>query len=117
MIGKICLVTGATDGVGKITVRALAEADRAYEPDGSLSPRSLAGSVIHDPEQVLRRALRMIKEHRVTARDGSELQFHVDTLCTHGDTPGAGNLTRLLREGLEREGVSVRAVSQARQGQ
>ncbi len=96
-----------------LTVAAEGFADRAYEPDGSLSPRSLPGSVIHDPEKVLRRALRMIKEGRVTARDGAELQFHVDTLCTHGDTPGAGNLTKLLREGLEREGVAVRAASKS----
>jgi UPF0271 protein len=99
-----------------LTVAAEGFADRAYEPDGSLSPRSLPGSVIHDPEQVLRRALRMIREGRVTARDGSELQFQVDTLCTHGDTPGAGNLTSLLRHGLEQEGVAVRAVSHLRQG-
>jgi UPF0271 protein len=94
-----------------LTVAAEGFADRAYEPDGSLSARSLPGSVIHDPEKVIYRAVRMIKEGRVTARDGSELQFHVDTLCTHGDTPGAGNLTKLLREGLEREGLTVRAVT------
>ena len=82
-------------------------ADRAYEPDGSLSPRSDPGSVIHDPSEVVRRSLRMVREGRVTARDGAELRFQVDTLCTHGDTPGAAELTRLLREGLQREGVSV----------
>jgi UPF0271 protein len=55
----------------------------------------------------VRRSLRMVREGRVTAGDGSELQFHVDTLCTHGDTPGAHELTRLLREGLQRERVAV----------
>ena len=107
------LESGRREG---LTVAAEGFADRAYEPDGSLSARSLPGAVIHDPEHVLQRALRMITEGRVTARDGSELQFHVDTLCTHGDTPGAGNLTKLLREGLEREGVAVRAISHLRQG-
>jgi UPF0271 protein len=82
-------------------------ADRAYEHDGSLASRNEPGSVIHDPSQVVRRSLRMVREGRVTARDGSDLRFQVDTLCTHGDTPGAAELTRLLREGLQREGVSV----------
>lgn len=85
-------------------------ADRAYEPDGSLSPRARPGSVIHDPDEVVRRSLRMVREGRVTATDGTDLAFHVDTLCTHGDTPGAQDLTRLLREGLERAGVQVAAV-------
>jgi 5-oxoprolinase (ATP-hydrolysing) subunit A len=82
-------------------------ADRAYDADGSLAPRSEPGSVIDDPAEVVRRSLLMVREGRVVARDGSELRFQVDTLCTHGDTPGAGELTRLVREGLRREGVSV----------
>jgi UPF0271 protein len=52
----------------------------------------------------------MVRDGRVTAKDGTELTFHVDTLCTHGDTPGANELTRLLREGLQREGVAVLAL-------
>ena len=89
-------------------------ADRMYEPDGSLTPRTLPGSVIHDAAEVLRRSIRMVRDGRVIARDGSELPIQVDTLCTHGDTPGAEELTRLLREGLEREGVNVSAVGQSR---
>jgi len=88
-------------------------ADRAYEPDGSLTPRREPGAVIHDPDEVVRRSLRMVREGRVVARDGSVLAFRVDTLCTHGDTPGAGRLTHLLREGLRREGVEIAAVSRA----
>jgi UPF0271 protein len=90
-----------------LRVAAEGFADRAYNADGSLASRSEAGSVIHDPHEVVRRSLRMVREGRVTARDGSELTFHVDTLCTHGDTPGAHELTRLLRDGLRREGVAV----------
>lgn len=86
-------------------------ADRAYEPDGSLTPRHEPGAVIHDADEVVRRSLRMVREGRVLARDGSEIAFRVDTLCTHGDTPGAGELTRLLREGLQREGVEIAPVS------
>lgn len=93
----------------RVGLRVAAEgfADRAYEPDGSLTPRSQAGAVIHDPEEVVRRSLRMVRDGTMTARDGSELMFRVDTLCTHGDTPGAGELTRRLRQGLEREGIEV----------
>jgi UPF0271 protein len=85
-------------------------ADRAYAPDGSLASRTVPGSVIHDPEEVVRRSLRMVADGQVTATDGSTLTFPVDTLCVHGDTAGAAELARLLREGLERRGVAVRAV-------
>jgi UPF0271 protein len=88
-------------------------ADRAYEPDGSLTPRSRPGSVIHDPAEVVRRAVRMVTDGRVTATDGSEIAFRADTICTHGDTPGAHELTRLLRAGLEREGIGVAPIGSA----
>lgn len=90
-----------------LRVAAEGFADRAYEPDGTLVPRTRPGSVITDPDELVRRSLRLVRDGRVVARDGTELTFRVDTLCTHGDTPGAGELTRLLREGLEREGVDV----------
>jgi UPF0271 protein len=86
-------------------------ADRAYEPDGSLSPRSRAGAVIHDTDAVVRRAVRMAIEGRVAATDGSEIAVEVETICTHGDTPGAQALTRALRAGLEHAGVAIAAVA------
>ena len=85
-------------------------ADRSYEADGSLTSRARPGSVIHDPSEVVARSLRMVREGRVTTREGSEIELRVDTLCTHGDTPGADELTRRLREGLERAGIQVRRV-------
>jgi UPF0271 protein len=88
-------------------------ADRAYEPDGSLTPRSRPGAVIHDPDDVVRRAIRMVKGGGVTAADGTNVSLRVDTICTHGDTPGAHELTRLLRAGLEREGIRVVPVGSA----
>jgi UPF0271 protein len=84
-------------------------ADRAYEPDGSLTPRSRPGSVIHDVDTVVRRAVRMIEDERVTAADGSEILLHVDTLCIHGDTPGAAELTRALAAGLA--GIAIASVA------
>jgi len=82
-------------------------ADRAYEPDGSLTPRSRIGAVIQDARSVVNRAVRMAVEGMVLATDGSELPMRVDTICTHGDTPGAQELTRALRAGLERAGVAI----------
>jgi len=86
-------------------------ADRSYEPDGSLTPRSRPGSVIHDVDSVVRRAVRMVEEERVAAADGSEIRLHVDTLCIHGDTPGAAELTRALAAGLARAGIAVAAIA------
>jgi 5-oxoprolinase (ATP-hydrolysing) subunit A len=86
-------------------------ADRAYEPDGSLTPRSRTGAIIHDLETVVQRAVRMAIDGVVIATDGSELAMRVDTMCTHGDTPGAQALTRALRTGLEQAGVKVAAVA------
>ena len=82
-------------------------ADRAYAPDGSLASRTTAGSVLHDPDVVVRRALDMIQHGRVTTVTGSQLAFRVDTLCVHGDTPGAPDLVRRLRQGLEQQGIVV----------
>jgi UPF0271 protein len=94
-----------------LTVVAEGFADRAYEPDGSLAPRTRAGSVIHDVGVVVARAVRMVTDRRVTATNGEDVSLDIQTLCVHGDTPGAADLARRLREGLERSGVGVRAVA------
>jgi UPF0271 protein len=104
----------AANGLG-VQVALEGFADRAYEPDGSLTPRSRAGAVIHQVDAVVARALRMATDGVVTASDGSRLDMRVDTICTHGDTPGAQSLTRALRAGLERAGVTVAAVAAKRQ--
>ena len=88
-------------------------ADRSYEPDGSLTPRSLPGSVIHDVGEVVARATRMVRESRVRARNGADIELHVDTLCVHGDTPGADQLAAALHAGLESSGVRVLPVGAA----
>ncbi len=84
-------------------------ADRSYEPNGSLTPRDRSGAVIHEPDIVLARAVRMAREGVVTATDGNDIEMRVRTICTHGDTPGAHELTRRLRTALEEAGVAVRA--------
>jgi UPF0271 protein len=96
-----------------LTVAAEGFADRSYEPDGSLTPRTIAGSVIHDINTVVGRAVKMIRERRVVARNGAEISLNVDTICVHGDTPGADRIAAALRRGLEDAGIQVRAVRPA----
>lgn len=88
-------------------------ADRAYQPDGTLVPRAEPGAVIHDPEVVVRRALRMVREGTVEAVDGSRVPLVIDTLCVHGDTPGAAELAARIRRALVDAGVEVKAVGAA----
>ena len=103
----------AANGLG-LQVAFEGFADRSYEPDGSLTPRSRAGAVIHDVDAVVARALRMAIDGVVTTSDGSRLERRVDTICTHGDTLGAQSLTRALRNSLEHAGVTVAAVARRR---
>ena len=85
-------------------------ADRAYQPDGTLVPRSHSGAVIQDPEAVVRRAVRMVCEQTVDAIDGTAVPLTIDTLCVHGDTPGAADLAARIRAALVASGVEVVAV-------
>lgn len=103
----------AGDAAG-LRVAAEAFADRAYEPDGSLASRRKPGSVIHDPEVVVARAVRMVKEHQVVAVDGSPIRLEPDTICVHGDTEGAARLASQIRRGLEHAGVHVRSLDSSR---
>ena len=94
-------------------LRAASEAfaDRGYCPDGTLAHRGTPGAVISDPSEAASRALRFVREQRVTAVDGSELSVRADTLCIHGDTPGAAGIARAIRQTLQQAGVSVRSFS------
>src|SRR5688572_6257108 len=94
-----------------LSVAAEGFADRAYEPDGSLTPRSVTDSVIHDVDAVVMRAVRMVKERRVRARNGADIDLHVDTICVHGDTPGAERIAAALRTGLEAAGIQIAPVA------
>jgi UPF0271 protein len=93
-----------------LSVAAEGFADRSYEPDGSLTPRQFAEAVLSDPGVLTERAVRMIRDGKVVARDGSTLSLHVDTICVHGDTPGAPELARAVRTGLEGAGIQVKAL-------
>jgi 5-oxoprolinase (ATP-hydrolysing) subunit A len=82
-------------------------ADRAYNADGSLVSRRVAGAIISDPTQVARRAVRMILRGKVATIAGGEIDLHADTICIHGDTPGAVELARTVRSALEANGIAV----------
>jgi 5-oxoprolinase (ATP-hydrolysing) subunit A len=95
-------------------LRAVAEAfaDRAYEPDGSLVARSRPGSVLHDPEQVAARVLRLVTDGVVTAADGSDVAVRADSVCVHGDSPDAVAMARAIRALLTDQGVTVAPFAQ-----
>lgn len=84
-------------------------ADRSYEPDGSLTPRSLPGSVHENPEDITRQAIRLAVHGEVLIRSGEAISVPARTLCLHGDTPGAASLAKAVRAALEAEGVELRA--------
>ncbi len=82
--------------------------DRAYEDDGTLASRDTPGALLDDPEAAQRRAIEWALSGRVATRSGQGLALPVETLCVHGDTPGAIAIARRVREGLEAAGVRVR---------
>ena len=102
------LIQAATDA--GLPTAAEAFADRAYLSDGSLAPRHLAGALIHDVDIVARRAIRIVRDGRVPTLDADrDVPVRADTLCIHGDTPGAPELARTVRAALEGAGVRVAA--------
>jgi len=92
-------------------VRAVSEAfaDRAYRRDGSLVPRNEPGAVIDDEQIVVTRAVAIARERMVIAADGTRVPLDVQTICVHGDTPGAAMLASRIRKALGAAGVQVRA--------
>ena len=102
------LVDAAASGVG---LRCAAEVfgDRSYEEDGSLSPRNLPGAMIEDAEVAAAQVKRMVTEGLVRSRTGVEVLVTADTLCIHGDQPGALAFVRRIREELASAGIAVRA--------
>ena len=90
-----------------LRVAAEGFADRSYEEDASLTPRRRPGAVIDDPEAVVVRAVRMVRDGIVLTAGGREVPLRVDTICVHGDTPGAPELARRIRAALQAAGVTV----------
>ena len=86
-------------------------ADRRYEPDGSLRARSREGAVLHDAREVVDQAVRVALGQGVMTSAGSTIPLRADTICVHGDTPGAVALARAARAALAAAGVRVTSVA------
>ena len=82
-------------------------ADRNYMRDGSLVPRDHPQALLHDPEQAANRVFRMLRDDKVEAIDGSDVDVHADTVCVHGDTPHAVEFALALRTCLMQTGVMI----------
>lgn len=114
--GEDCVVVGlpgsalqAAAADHDILFIAEAFADRAYLADGTLAPRTMEGAVLHDPEAISARAVRMVTQGEVETIDGKVIEVVPDTLCVHGDTPAAVEIARAVRSALTDAGVTIQA--------
>lgn len=95
----------------KAGLRPVAEAfaDRGYNPDGTLVSRREPNSVLTDAEEVTQRMVRLATEGVIEAIDGSEITLNAESICVHGDSPGAVAMAYAVRQGLDAAGVTVKA--------
>jgi UPF0271 protein len=84
-------------------------ADRNYLSDGWLVPRNRADALLADPVEAAKRVLRMLREGKVRSVEGDDVNVRAETICVHGDTPGAVEFARELRSQLESQGVRISA--------
>lgn len=108
LAGSALVAAGEAAG---LRVAGEAFADRRYEADGSLRDRRLGGAVIVDDDEVIGQALSIALRRRVTDASGAPLGIDADTICLHGDTPGAASKAQRLRLSLEEAGVEVKGLS------
>ncbi|WP_045732120.1 LamB/YcsF family protein [Pseudarthrobacter chlorophenolicus] len=104
------LATAAADR--GLPVAIVGIADRAYQEDGTVVPRSQPGAVIHDPAIIVERTVRMVCEGLITTASGRDLAIQADTILLHGDNPGAVELARLIRSELIAASVTVAPLAQ-----
>ena len=104
LAGSVWLRVAAGAG---LRVVAEAFADRAYTPDGTLVSRRLPGAVLHDVEDIARRCLAMAHGEPVTDIDGGSLTVVAESICVHGDSPGAVEMARAVRDTLTTAGVDL----------
>lgn len=92
-------------------LRTVAEAfaDRAYTPEATLVPRNQPGAVLHDPDEVAARVMRLVLDGVILAIDGTPLKVAADSVCLHGDSPGAVEMARAVRTALDDAAVAVRS--------
>ena len=82
-------------------------ADRAVTAQGTLVPRSEPGAVVHETGEIVERSIKLATEGKVIAVDGTEIEFSADSICLHGDTPGAVETAAAVRGALEDAGVKI----------
>ncbi|MGH3411457.1 MAG: LamB/YcsF family protein [Marmoricola sp.] len=104
--GSVWLEQAAAAGLRTVPE---AFADRAYTPEGTLVSRREPGAVLHEVEEVAARCVRIATGHEVSAVDGSVVEVRAGSLCVHGDSPGAVEMARAVRRGLQQSGVEVTA--------
>jgi UPF0271 protein len=99
------------DEARRLGLRTVAEgfADRAYQPDGTLVPRSTPGAVLRDPATIAERALAMVRTGSVAASDGTIIPIEMESVCVHGDSPGAVGIATAVRDRLLAGGIDLAA--------
>jgi 5-oxoprolinase (ATP-hydrolysing) subunit A len=102
--GSVLLELAEQAGLPTVTE---AFADRGYTSEGTLVPRSQRGALLHDPDEVATRVVRLVTEGRITAVDGTEITMRADSVCVHGDSPGAVEMASAVRKALTGAGVEI----------
>ena len=110
LAGSRILALARASGLNTV---AEAFADRAYHRDGTLVSRREAGAVLHDPQQVAQRMLQLLTTGGVTSIEGEFTAIQADSLCVHGDSPGAIDMARQIRALLASNGIAIRAFTEA----
>jgi len=95
----------------RLGLRTVAEAfaDRAYRPDGQLVSRREPGAVLHEPAAIADRVVAMVTSGQVTATDGGQIPISVESVCVHGDSPGAVQIATAVRDQLKAAGIDTRS--------
>ena len=102
--GSMLIEAGREAG---LAVAEEAVADRRYRSDGTLVPRGEPGALLTDPDEAAEQAVRLARDHSVVAADGARVSVRADTLCLHGDTPGAAAIARRIHERFRAEGIRI----------
>jgi UPF0271 protein len=113
-VGTHLVLVGAAGsmliGAGReagLTVAEEAFADRRYRADGTLVPRGEPGALVTDPDEAAEQAVRLAQDRMVVANDGSRIEVRADTICLHGDTPGAADIARRIHERFRLAGIRI----------
>jgi UPF0271 protein len=107
LAGSALIDAGSAQG---LRVASEVFADRRYEDDGTLTPRRERDALIHDADEARAQVLAMVRDGRVRSRSGKHIAVVADTVCLHGDSPGAVQFARALRIALAESGIAVRAI-------